>query len=274
MSTIYSMTQSTYSMYKYAQKNGASLFGSTSASSSSSSAWNPYSSTSSASSSVLSGLNGIRTSTQGLLSDYATASKTFYTDFDSTMKDLKGSAQAVSKLDFSSIASEKDALTTAENADGTTSTKMSKSLTDAVGAVKQLVSDYNDAIDFFSDNSDVSKRVGRMQDMFADTSYRSGSYSSIGITVGDGGKLSVDEDRLAKAITESPEKVSGILGKYGLSGKAEDHVSVANGQRDQLFPSVDTMLGSQLKSSSVYTGSSLLSLSKYASMGNFLNMFA
>ena len=272
MSTIYSMTRSTYSMYQFAQNNGASLFGSTSASSNSS--WNPYSTTSSASNSVLSGLNGIRTSTAGLLSDYAAASKTFYTDFDSTMKDLKSSAQTVSKLDFSAVAAEKDALTKSENEDGTTTTKMSKSLTDAVGAVKQLASDYNDAIKFLGDNQDVSKRVGRMQEMFADTSYRSGSYSSIGITVGDGGKLSVDEDKLAKAITESPEKVSGILGKYGLAGKAEDHVSAANGQRDQLFPSVDSMLGSQLKSSAVYTGNSLLSLSKYSSVGSFLNMFA
>ena len=267
MPTISSMTQSTYMMYKYAQNNGASLFGSNSTSSSSNSYWGAYSSSTS---STLAGLTGISSGTKELVSSYNSASKTFYTEFDSTMGDLKKSAQAVKNMDFNVG---EDALSTVENEDGTTSTKKNEALTNALDSVKQLVSDYNDAIDFFSNNSDVSKRVNRMESMFSDTTYRSSSYNSIGISVnGTTGKMTIDEDKLAKAITESPDKVTGVLGKYGLAGKAEDHVVVANGQRDKLFPSADALIGSDLKSTAVYTGNSLLSLSKYSSMGNLVNM--
>ena len=66
--------------------------------------------------------------------------------------------------------------------------------------------------------------------------------------------------------------MENILGKDGLTGKAENHVNFAQGQEDKLFPSVDTMFGKQLKQASVYSGSSLLQLHSIATMGNFVNM--
>ena len=266
MPTIHSMMSSTYMMYRFAQKNGASLFGSASAS-----GFNPYASSSSSTSSVLSGLTGISTSKRELLSDYASTSKRFYTEFDSTMKDLRDSAQAIKRMDFHMG---KDAVTTSENEDGTTSVKKSEEMVAALKAVENLASDYNDAIDFFADNGDVSKRMGRLQTSFADTTYRSGIYGSIGIVVdAKTGKMTIDEDKLTKAIVDSPERVSGILGKHGLADKAESHISQANSERNRLFPSVQSMFGSDLSKSAVYSGRSLLNISRYANVGNLLNMW-
>ena len=76
---------------------------------------------------------------------------------------------------------------------------------DAIKAVKDFVSDYNDTLKFFSDNSDVSKRIGRMNTMFADNTYRSGNYKQIGITVGNDGKMTLDEEKLAKVLSEDAE---------------------------------------------------------------------
>lgn len=265
MPTIHSMLSGTYNMYKSAQNNG-SLFQSAK---SSGNMFRTVSSAAQSASNTLSGLQGINTSTKELISSYSEARDSFYEEFDDAMGALKDSAAAIKKMDFKVG---ENAVTTKENEDGTTTTKKSDELVAALKAVEKFASDYNDAIDFFSDNRDVSKRVSRMQSVFSDTTYRSGSLESIGIQVNSKtGKMSIDEDKLTKAITESPEKVSSVLGKNGLADKAESHVGIANSQRDRLFPSVTSMIGSDLKSSSVYSGSSLLNISKYASMGSFLN---
>lgn len=266
MPTIHSMLSGTYNMYKSAQQSG-SLFGSAQNSG------NMFQSVSSAAqnaNNTLSGLQGVSANTKEMLASYSEAKNEFYDDFDDAMSSLKSSAAAIKGMNFKVG---ENAVTTTENEDGTTTTKKSEALTNALSAVSDFVKDYNNAIDFFSDNSSVSKRVSRMQTVFSDTTYRSGSYESIGISVNSKtGKLSIDEERLTKAITESPEKVANVLGKNGLAGKAEDHVGIANSQRDKLFPSVDSMIGSDLKSSAVYSGSSLLNLSKYSNMGGFLNI--
>lgn len=266
MPTIHSMLSGTYSMYKTAQNNG-SLFQSAK---SGGDMFRTVNSAAQSASDTLSGLQGVQTGRKELLSSYASAKDSFYEDFDDAMGALKSSAAAIRKMDFKVG---ENAVTTTENEDGTTTTKKSDELVAALKAVEKLASDYNDAIDFFADNSGVSKRVDRMQAMFSDTTYRAGSLESIGIQVNaKTGKLSIDEDRLTKAITESPEKVSSVLGKNGLADKADSHVSIANSQRDRLFPSATSMIGADLKSSSVYTGTSLLNISKYATTGSFLNM--
>jgi len=265
MPTIHSMVSSTYMMYKYAQRSGNSLF-----QSSASRSFNPYAGSSFGAGSILSGMNGITASSRELLSGYAATSKKFYAEFDSTMDNLKDSAQAIKRMDFHVG---EDAVTTTENEDGTTTVKKSDALVTALKAVENLASDYNDVIDFFGEHGDISKRMGQLQTMFADTGYRSGSYRSIGIVVDAGtGKMTIDEDKLTKAITESPDQVSSILGKNGLAGKAEAHISMAEHERNRIFPSVSAMLGSPLPSGTLYSGKSLLNLSKYVSIGNFLNL--
>ena len=114
--------------------------------------------------------------------------------------------------------------------------------------------------------------MGRVSEMFADTTYRASNYNSIGISVGKDGSLTVDEDKLANAITNSPDKVSRIMGKDGLAGKTESHISTANAQKDKLFPSVESLFGKELKTAQVYTGSAMLRMNGYANVGNFFNM--
>ena len=111
-----------------------------------------------------------------------------------------------------------------------------------------------------------------MGSVFGDTSARAETYAKIGLNVGSDGKITVDEGKLAKAIQDSPSRVENILGKDGLTGKAENHVNFAKGQEDKLFPSVNDMFGKQLKQAGVYSGSSLLQLHSFATMGNFVNM--
>ena len=156
---------------------------------------------------------------------------------------------------------------------GTVTTSLNKSdLDDALKAVKNFVSAYNDTIDFFSENSGISKRVSRMAQVFGDTTYRAKSYESIGISVNSDGSLKVDEEKLTKAISDSPGNVSNILGKGGLAGKAESHISTANSQSSLLFPSAKAMLGDQLNTAAIYTGKSYQNITSLNNVGNLINM--
>jgi flagellar capping protein FliD len=109
---------------------------------------------------------------------------------------------------------------------------------------------------------------------FADTTYRSDIYKQVGISVdGKTGELSVDEDKLAKALTENGSRVENALGKNGLAGKASHHAEFALAQQDKAFPSMKTMLGSELNLASAYTNPKVLTANvQYNMIGNLLNM--
>lgn len=266
MPTINSMLNGTYNLYKNAQSNGT-LFQSNK---NNNDMFQRVFSASQDANSTLSGLQGVSANTKELISSYEEARAEFNEGFEDAMGALKKASSAIKAMDFNVG---KEALTTKENEDGTTTTTKSKELTVALKSVEDMVKSYNDAIDFFADNAAVSKRVGRMQSLFSDTTYRADQYGSVGISVNSSnGKLSIDEDKLTKAMMESPDKVSRVLGTDGLAAKAESNMSIANSQKNQLFPSVNSMIGSDLKSSSVYSGSSLLNLSKYSTTGGLLNM--
>ena len=111
-----------------------------------------------------------------------------------------------------------------------------------------------------------------MANTFGDTTYRASLYESVGLNVGSDGSLEIDEEKLANAILNNPDKVSSVLGKGGLASKAEDHVSFAKGQQENLFPTAETMLGDQISAASLYTGKAYRNMSAYANMGNLLNM--
>ena len=140
--------------------------------------WSSYTSSASSSGSLasLSSISGISTSASELVSSYDEAKKVFTTQFGSAMSDLKGSAKAVAKMDYSFSQSD---ITTAE--DGTKT--YSDPLKSAIKNVKQLVSDYNDALNLTSDYSSVSNRMKSLANTFADTTYRADSYKQIGILV-------------------------------------------------------------------------------------------
>ena len=275
MSTISSMANNTYMMLTMAQNNGLNLFGNNSASSSSKSndIWSNYGSSSSAASAMLSGVSEVSSSKRELLASYDNAAKGFKAEFNATMKDLSSSISDMKKLNLDVG---EDAITkkTVTAEDGTTSnvTEYNKAMKEALGTIGEFVDNYNSAIDMFKDYGDVSKRMSYMGTVFGDTTARASTYAKIGLNVGSDGKIAIDEEKLAKAIQDTPGRVENILGNNGLTGKAENHVNFANGQADRLFPSVDTMFGKQLKQASVYSDNSLLQLHSYANLGNFVNM--
>lgn len=279
--TVSSIANSTYSMFNFGTNNGGSLFGNNSSkkTDSISTMWNNYANSQN-SSYGLTALNvyNVKSSAAEVVGSYDSAKKEFDTEYKSTMDDLSKAVKSVNSTNFDVG---EDALTktktTTTDKDGktTTTTKlnMSDDLKTAVKNVQNLVDKYNDAIDLFKGSESLSNRMKNMSTMFSDTTYRSENYASIGITVGKDGTLSVDEEKLADAIVSSPDKVSRIVGKEGLAGKAESHMQVANAQQDKLFPSVSSMFGSQLKTAQAYTGSGLLNMNHYTNVGNLFSMY-
>ena len=297
MATISAMANNTYSLYKFAMKNGASsadLANSAnsnvnSMSNSSVNSWYDYTSTkqtkrsagsmsslysSSSAASDLHSLNTVKSGMSGLLASYNDASQTFHAEFNSSMQDLYSAAAKIGKTNFNvgenAITETKE---TGKDGKAVTVYNYNDSLKTAIANVTDLVDKYNKARGFFDDNKDISVRVKDMASVFADTTYRAGSYQQIGITVAGDGKMSVNTEMLAKAITEKPSTVASVVGDFGLAGKAKDHVAYAESQQDKLFPSVSQMLGDELKTTNLYTGSAVLNMTNYANVGNLVDMF-
>lgn len=85
--------------------------------------------------------------------------------------------------------------------------------------------------------------------------------------------MSLDEDKLAKALTENGDRVKNILGSNGLAGKANNHVNLANSQQSNLFPSMPTMLGKDYITAQAYTNPKVLAASTNFSMiGGLIDM--
>ena len=289
MPTVNNMLGGTYSLYKSAYQNGTlfssnngGLLGSNNrAQNSIASLWSNYGSFSSNAASALSGLSEIRGNVSSLVSSYDSTKQTFYNEFDDTMDELSKAAENIKGYNFDVRQYDENGeaiplITTNETVgeDGkiTKTTTRTDALNDAVKAVSDFAKKYNNAIDFFANNNDVSKRVGRMQTMFADTTYRKANYEAIGLNVGTDGRITVDEDKLANAIANDPNRVANALGRDGLAGKAESHISTANGQRSMLFPSAQTLIGKDLASASLYTGAGYRNMAAYMNVGNLVNM--
>ncbi len=269
MPTISSMARNNYMMFKYAQNNGKSLFESSVSASKASALWsNPYS-FQSTSAATMSGLFGIRSAMNDMVTSYDSASRAFKSELTSTMDDLSKASDSIKNMNFD--VGGKSAVTETSNEDGTVTVAKSKELTDVLKGIEDFAGKYNDAVNFFQDNAGVSGHMKHMTNVFSDTTYRSGLLNTIGIVVENDGKMKIDEDVLTKALTENPSKVGRILGKGGLADKADAHVSFARSTQNRLFPSINSVLGSAAKSSSVYSGNSLLKLSSYSSVGNLLN---
>jgi len=220
----------------------------------------------------------VRKSAAEVVASYDSAKKEFETDFSGAMSDLASSVEKVKNADYGFTSADLTKETkTVKDKDGKESTvtelKYSDKMKETMDSIKSLVKDYNAAGKLFDDYSEVSKRIGNMSTMFADASYRSDNYASIGISVDGKGKLSIDEEKLADALASNPAKVERIMGKEGLAGKAESHMSVANSQKDKLFPSASTMFGSELRTAQAYTGTGLASMVGYTNIGNLLNTF-
>ncbi|MBR4905211.1 MAG: hypothetical protein IKZ53_11145 [Selenomonadaceae bacterium] len=222
----------------------------------------------------LAGFIEINANLKSVLTSYNEAKNAFNSEFKENMSALSESAKEIEKYSFS-VAKEgaiTNTETTDENGIITTKTTYSKDLQSALDVVNEFVSNYNTSLKFLNDNASVSKRVENLASVFGDAGYRAANYESIGLFVTSGGMLEINEEMLANAIVNNPDKVSSILGKDGLAGKAEEHVSFANSQAENLFPSAQKMLGEQLDAASLYTGKAYRNMSAYANIGNLLNM--
>ena len=231
--------------------------------------WSGYTNSYSSRLANLNALSGVSSSAAGLVNSYNEAKSAFETQFKAYMGDLQKSAQTVKNMSYEFSA---DDITEAEDGSKT----YSDGLKDAIKNVKQLVSDYNDALDLTSDYSSVGKRLESLHKSFADTTYRADTYNQLGITVDSKtGKMSVDEDKLATALTENGDRVKNALGANGLAGKAEQHLAQAGSQSDKLFPSLQSMFGNSLKTASAYTNPQVLNATvQYGMIGNlFSTMF-
>lgn len=228
--------------------------------------WSGYTNSTSSSLANMSAISGISSSAAGLVNSYNEAKSTFDTQFKAYMGDLQKSTQTVKNMSYEFSA---DDIKEAEDGTKTYSDGLKK----AISNIKQLVSDYNDALDLTSDYSSVGKRMESLHKSFADTTYRADTYKQLGITVDSKtGKMSVDEDKLATALTENGDRVKNALGANGLAGKTEQHLAEANNQSDKLFPSLQSMFGNSIKTATAYTNPRVLSASvQYGMIGNLFS---
>ena len=236
--------------------------------------WSNYNASQQNATGALAGLQEVNANLKALMASYEEAKSAFNTEFGENMDALSASAEKVAGYNFHVEKEGAITSTTETDEDGnvTTTTTYSKELQDALDTVKDFVSDYNSSIAFFKDNASVSKRVENMAGIFGDATYRASNYEQIGLTVNSDGSFTINEDKLADAIINDPEKVSRTLGNDGLAGKAQAHVSFANSQSENLFPTAQAMLGDQLDAASLYTGKAYRNMAAYSNMGNLLNM--
>lgn len=235
--------------------------------------WSSYSNFQSNVTSSLAGLTEVNANLKAVLSSYDDTEAEFRSRMTETLDDLSKSAAKIKDYNFSVKTEGAVTTTTETDKDGnvTKTTTYSKELQAAVDTVKEFVSNYNDTIKFFGDHRDVSKRIDQMANTFGDTTYRASLYDSIGLTTNSDGSQSINEAKLVKTILNAPNKISSVLGKGGLAGKTESHISFANSQADKLFPTVDEMFGDQLKTASIYTGKAYRNMTAYSNLGNLIN---
>ena len=214
----------------------------------------------------LSSIMEIANQARNLRKTYAETSSKFYAEYDSNMKDLRKSAGKLSGTDF-----QLDKSDIKTNADG--SKTYSDRLKNAISNVKDLVNEYNETSDFLRENKSLGKGVQQLTTEFSDTTYKADSYAKMGITVdAKTGKMSVNESRLARALTDSPAQSEAILGKGGLAGRADRHAQYAQMARSRVIPSMEQAIGGQLNyAANMLNGRSLPTMQRYS---NILNLFS
>ena len=274
MPTVRQMYGGLYSLYKTTYSSGQ-LFRQTSnsktnaASKNVNSLWSNYASTSSNS---LAGLSSFSSNAKSLVKTYNQTKNAFDAEFSDTMTALKNSTNKIKNYDFNVGENAVEKIeSVGENGEKIISTKYNDKLTDALKNVENFLSDYNDAINFFADNSSISKRVANLAKSFGDTTYFAKNYSEIGIVTGSSGEMKIDEEKLVDAITKNPSKVSRLLGSDGLAGKSVSHMNFANAQKNNLFPDTRQMLGQNLSAASFYGSKGFLSSNSYLGIGNLIS---
>ena len=272
MATISQMTGAARSIYKSLYANNsrmdatAALFGDQQTRKRGSSLYSTQYRGQDSSAQELSSIMEIANQARNLRKTYAETSSKFYAEYDSNMKDLRKAAGKVSGTDF-----QLDKSDIKTNADG--SKTYSDRLKNAIESVKDLVNEYNETSDFLRENKSLGKGVQQLTTEFSDTTYKADSYAKMGITVdAKTGKMSVNESRLARALTDSPAQSEAILGKGGLAGRADRHAQYAQMARSRVIPSMQQAIGGQLDyAANMLNGRSLPTMQRYS---NILNLFS
>ena len=272
MATISQMTGAARSIYKSLYANNsrmdatAALFGDQQTRKRGSSLYSTQYRGQDSSAQELSSIMEIANQARNLRKTYAETSSKFYAEYDSNMKDLRKSAGKLSNTDF-----QLDKSDIKTNADG--SKTYSDRLKNAIESVKDLVNEYNETSDFLRENKSLGKGVQQLTTEFSDTTYKADSYAKMGITVdAKTGKMSVNESRLARALTDSPAQSEAILGKGGLAGRADRHAQYAQMARSRVIPSMEQAIGGQLDyAANMLNGRSLPTMQRYS---NILNLFS
>ena len=272
MATISQMTGAARSIYKSLYANNArmdataALFGDQQTRKRGSSLYSTQYRGQDSSAQELSSIMEIANQARNLRKTYAETSSKFYAEYDSNMKDLRKAAGKVSGTDF-----QLDKSDIKTNADG--SKTYSDRLKSAISNVKDLVNEYNETSDFLRENKSLGKGVQQLTTEFSDTTYKADSYAKMGITVdAKTGKMSVNESRLARALTDSPAQSEAILGKGGLAGRADRHAQYAQMARSRVIPSMQQAIGGQLDyAANMLNGRSLPTMQRYS---NILNLFS
>ena len=272
MATISQMTGAARSIYKSLYANNArmdataALFGDQQTRKRGSSLYSTQYRGQDSSAQELSSIMEIANQARNLRKTYAETSSKFYAEYDSNMKDLRKSAGKLSGTDF-----QLDKSDIKTNADG--SKTYSDRLKNAISNVKDLVNEYNETSDFLRENKSLGKGVQQLTTEFSDTTYKADSYAKMGITVdAKTGKMSVNESRLARALTDSPAQSEAILGNGGLAGRADRHAQYAQMSRSRVIPSMEQAIGGQLNyAANMLNGRSLPTMQRYS---NILNLFS
>ena len=275
MATVSATARNTGMMYQFAAK---SINGSTSnsamqgligglSSSKTSSAWSNIASAANSGLSYATAVASNRTSLSDLLSEYDSTKKKFTTEYNSAMDDLAKATDTLKKTNFN--VSEVGTLE-GDAADK----KIEENTKAAVGAVQDFAKKYNDTVSFLKDNKDVSNRLSALGNSFNDASYFTRSLSKAGITVKASGELSVDTEKLTKALKDNPNEAENILGKDGFAGRTANKVQNAKNQGDKMFPSVSSMMGSSVADAKrMYSANTINRSMGYENLGSLLNMY-
>ena len=274
MATISQMTGAARSIYKSLYANNsrmdatAALFGDQQTRKRGSSLYSAQYRGQDSSAQELSSIMEIANQARNLRKTYAETSSKFYAEYDSNMKDLRKSAGKLSNTDF-----QLDKSDIKTNADG--SKTYSDRLKNAISNVKDLVNEYNETSDFLRENKSLGKGVQQLTTEFSDTTYKADSYAKMGIAVdAKTGKMSVNESRLARALTDSPAQSEAILGKGGLAGRADRHAQYAQMARSRVIPSMQQAIGGQLNyAANMLNGRSLPTMQRYSNMLNLFSIY-
>ena len=146
----------------------------------------------------------------------------------------------------------------------------------ALSNVRNFVNTFNSAVDYLNENRTMSSRMNALASNFGDNENLSRSLGEVGISVNEDGRLRVNEDRLADALSENSSNVNAVLGQNGLAGRLDRNVDLANSQRENLFPSITDYAGDKRDepTESLYAAqNNRTAAHNRLNAGRFLNMF-